>query len=462
MNKIGKSGAMGGISKMAWTTSSANKKAIGPTRLVMMGLGGAIGAGIFVASAVCVHLAGPGVIVAYLIGGLITALVIMMLGEMGMVEPVTGSFSVYADRYFGHYLGFVSGWMYWTCGVLTMGSEVVAAAILTRWWLPHWSLGSLCLIYSVIITIINFLDVKMFTRVEAWFSYIKVGALMLFIITGAWYLFSGLAPAHFTVRGGFFPNGTRGVLSSLLLVMAAYAGIHVIGLAMSNVQEPARTVPRAVYLLGAAVIILYVGASTVLTGLVPWTQVNVKASPFVPALRSMGIPAVGSILNAVILSAVLTAMNTNMYGVPRMLQSLGRRKEAPGFLTRVNDKKIPVYALIVSAAVLFAFVGLTYVLPQRIFVYIASAGAFTAIFNWIVICFTYLRFRRQRAAENRQKGQMKLWGYPYTTYLALALLFLVVLTIPLGPDQWVGLVGGLAALAVYSGVYLLVYQKAKV
>ncbi|OAT87078.1 amino acid permease [Desulfotomaculum copahuensis] len=436
------------------------KKQLGLLELIMMGLGGAIGSGIFVASGIPIHLAGPGVALVFLAGGLITALVTMMLAEMGVADPERGSFSAYADKYLGRPAGFVSGWMYWTSGILTMATEMVAAALLARFWLPHWPVWLFSLIFATLVTGLNLLDVRSLSRVEEWLAFVKAGMLALFIIAGAAVLL-GFWPGHpspglsnYFGHGGFFPTGPHGPLASLLLVMFAYAGVQVIGLAMADTNNPEQTVPRSIPVINTVLPVLYVGAMLVLTGLTDWSAVKTDGIPFIPVIQSLGIPGAAGLINAVILSAVISAMNSNMYGVPRMLNSLSQRRDAPAFLGRPDRRGVPVYAVLVSAVFLLLIAGLAYLLPEQIFVYVASAGGVTSLFNWVITGFTHLRFRSH---PQRQKDARRLRyaGFPYTTWTAIVLLLVVLGTAALSRGQLAGLISGLVLLVLYVAAFYL-------
>lgn len=437
------------------------EKQIGLLELIMLGLGGAIGSGIFVASGIPVHLAGPGVILVFLTGGIINMLVLMMLAEMGVAQPVSGSFSIYAEEYLGPGMGFVSGWIYWTSGILTLAAEMVAAAMIVRWWLPSWPIWSLSLVVALIITGVSLLDVRAFARLEEWLSFIKVGVLVLVIVLGA-VLLTGLWPGYkspgitnYVAQGGLFPNGWRGILTSLLLVMFTYAGGQVIGLAMGDTRDPAKTVPKAVMAINFTLLFLYIGSITMLTGLIPWSTVPQDGSGFVPFFQLLGVPGVAGIMNAVILSAVLSAMNSNMYGVPRMLNSLANRHEAPAFLAKHDRRGIPVAAVLASMAFLLLVAGMSFLLPQQIFVYIASASGVTILLNWLLIAVTHLRFRLHPRFTQDQK-LLRYPGYPYTTYSVIILLLVVLATAALNHDQLVGLIAGLIIFAIYTGLFYIV------
>jgi L-asparagine transporter-like permease len=420
--------------------------------LTMLGLGGAIGSGIFVASSLAINQAGPAIIITFIVGSVITTLVMTMLGEMSVQEPTSGSFSVYAEEYLGPSMGFISGWIYWLAGILTLSTEMVAAALIIRFWLPTWPIWLISLIIAVVIICIGLLDVRAFARVEEFLSFIKVGILLIIIAIGI-DVFSGISPgikspgmANFITPNGFFPHGLKGALSSLLLVLYAYAGEQIIGPAAGDTQDPPKTIPRAVRAINILLAVLYLGAITTLVGLIPWYKVPLNGSGFVLLFSSLGVPAITTFINAVILSAILSAMNSNMYGVPRMLKSLAERHDAPSFLAKSNRKGVPKYAVLISSICLIVVVGISYFLPQNILVYTASASGVTVLINWLIIALTYVRFRQTSS-------------FPYAAVIAITLLLVAIATSALSSNQLVGLVIGVCLVLIFAAFYFLLAGK---
>ncbi|MGC7873367.1 amino acid permease [Desulfosporosinus sp. SYSU MS00001] len=426
--------------------TNSKKNTLNLPGLTMLGLGGAIGSGIFVASGIAINQAGPSIILSFVIGGIISTLIMFMLAEMSVVEPTTGSFSVYAGEYLGPAMGFISGWMYWVAGILTLATEMVAAALIVRFWLPSWSIWMISLIIAVLIICISLLDVRSLARVEEILSLIKVGILVVVIIMGV-VLFIGLWPglkspgiSNYFNHEGFFPHGLSGFFSSLLLVVYTYAGEQVIGPAAGETQDPVKTVPEAVKIINVALIVLYLGSITTLVGILPWNRVPLNGSGFVPLFGQLGLISISSIMNAVILSAILSAMNSNMYGVPRMLKSLAERHDAPAFLNKEDKRGVPVSAVMLSSAFLLCVVGISYLLPQQILVYIASSAGVALITNWLIIAATHYRFRR------RMNGK---------TIIAAVLLLVVLSTSAMNGNQLVGLMVGIIILMLLACLYFL-------
>ncbi|MCL4424810.1 MAG: amino acid permease [Firmicutes bacterium] len=437
------------------------KRDISFGQLVLLSLGGIIGAGIFLATSLTIPAAGPGVIISYLIGGVIMACVVSFLAEMTTAQPVAGGFSHFAGETLGPYAGFITGWMYWTAGVLTMSSEATAAGIFARWWWPHFPLWGFTLISSLLLTGANLMDVKGFGRVESSLAVIKVAALIFFIVAGSVF-WLGFLPGHpspglanFLGHGGFLPKGWTGVGSALLLVMFAYAGTSVIGLAAAETKDPAQTMPGAIRAITLAVTVLYIGTVTVLVGILPWWELTPGISPMVRAFGLIGLPRSSDLMNLVVLTAVLSSLNAAMYGVSRMLYALAGQGEAPGLFARLNRHGVPQYSVLLSSLFLLLASLLAYVLPHQVFLYLTSSSGFVSMFNWIVISLTHYYFRGMMKKKNPAALRYLAWGHPYTSLLTTALILGVLASAYLVPGQRVGFAGGLALWGLYSLVFLL-------
>ncbi|MDA8334798.1 MAG: amino acid permease [Peptococcaceae bacterium] len=421
--------------------------------LLSIGLGGAIGPGIFVAIGTSIRLAGPAVLALLLVGGLVTVFVTMMLVEMTVIQSAEGSWSVWADRYLGRWAGFLAGWLYWTAGVLIMTTEVVAASLLTMWWLAQSPLWLFSLIFTLLVTGLNFLDVRTLGGIEVWFAFFKVGILVFFIFLGVMFIAGnhpGILP-FWSGRDatGFFPGGWQGTLAALILVMYAYAGIQTIGPSMGDLKDAPTDAPRVVPLLNGPLLILYLAAIAVLINMVRWSNVSVSGSPFVAAFASLHQPVIGGVLNAAILIAVFSALNSIMYGVSRMLTSLAGRGDAPRFLARINRQGVPVPAVAASAACLLLAVVMSYLFPRDIFIYAASAGGVTSMLGWLILGITHLAFRRQE----KERLKLRYPGFPFTTWATMIIILAALAGTFLTPRQTVGMFVSLLLLWLYLGIY---------
>jgi amino acid transporter, AAT family len=433
-------------------------------QLSMMALGGAIGTGLFLGSSLAVRLAGPGIIVTYLLGALVALLLMSALSEMAVAHPTAGSFGVYAEIYVSRWAGFAVRYTYWTVQSIAIGGEATAVAIYCQWWFPGTPAWAWIMFFSALLIYVNTRAVGSFGEFEYWFSLIKVVAIVLFIVFGVAVL-SGLAGSHPAIGlrnyRGFFPHGLKGAWMALVFVIYSYIGTEVIAVAAGETRDPAKTVPRAVRSMVARLIALYVGSMVVLVGIVPWGQIqpgaDVTASPFVRLFELIGVPAAAHLVNFVVLTAALSSMNCNLYLNARMMFSLARSGYAPARFGRVSVRGTPLGALLASAAGMVFATVVAFFFPHSAYVILFGISLFGGLFAWIMIFVTHLyfrpRWRAQEAAATRLPAKMP--GYPYTSLLGLALMLAILLT-----TWWVEgmrntLRAGLPWLAFVSAVYAI-------
>ena len=446
---------------MAALNKEPVKKGFNRNHLVIMALGNIIGSGIFLGSGSVISLAGPAAAPAYLLGGLIMLMEVMFITEMSIVNPAPGAFRVHASEIFGPWMGFVNGWMFWFSGVLGMASEVAAAAIFTSLWLPRVPLWIFCIVYAVIMTGINLNDVRGLSRIESVLASVKVISLVLFILVGFLAVTGVLFPGSFKPSpvfhsvGSFLPKGIHGVLASMIMVLFSYTGTGIIGLAIADAENPARNAPPAIRIIAASVILLYTFSILLVVLMTPWNTVSASASPFVEIFRRMRIPFGGDLLNFIVLTAALSGLNSAMYSASRMLNSLSRDRQAPGLFLILNKNGVPVYALGLSSIALLLAAVLSYLLPSKVFIILAGASGFTAMFNWLTISVTHYFYRRKTLKERPGKLKYKAPGYPFLTLLAIFLIIIVFATSPLYPGQVTGLVGSVVLFAALVVLYFV-------
>ncbi len=451
--KAGKIGVL--IEKQEYIRHDEDRLSAG--ELTMIGVGGIIGAGFFLASGIAIKQAGPAVLINFLLGGIIMAQVFSALAEMSVANPVEGSFRVYAEEALGRMAGFVSGWMYWIAGVLVMSSEVTASAIFTSYWFPEVPLWIFTLIYSLLIIGVNSLGVKEFGIIESWFAGLKVGALIVFIIVGMGILTGVIPPLggvgfhNYIVHGGFFPFGLRGILEASMLVLISFGGVVVAGMAASQTINPRVTVLKATRNIVLILLTLYIGSLLVLLAITPWNTLPKNASPFVVLFRYVNIPYAGSIMNFIILTAALSTMNAAMYAVTRVLFSLGKGDYAPTFLIKTNNRGVAYVALAASSIGLALAVVLSYVLPDTVYQHVTSSAGFILFFNWILILLTHIYYRPILIKKYELKH--KAWGYPYTSWAAVFALIGILLSTVLSPVTRIGFLGGLTIIILLSVFY---------
>ncbi|MET9589714.1 amino acid permease [Streptomyces sp. NPDC006516] len=406
--------------------------------LTMLGLGGVIGAGLFVGSGAGIAVAGPAVVVSYLLAGTLAMLVMRMLGEMSAAMPASGSFSVHAERALGRWAGFSVGWLYWFMLVVVLAVEATAAARIAHSWVPAVDQWLWVLLFMVVFTAANLTAVRNFGEFEFWFAALKVAAIVLFLGLGLLAVF-GLLPdtgavglTNLTGQGGFLPNGWDGVVSGVLTVVFAFGGLEVVTIAAAETDDPARAVGRAVRSAVVRILFFYVGSMLVIVTVLPWTAQQAGLSPYVKVLDSIGVPSAGQIMNIVVFVALLSALNANLYGSSRMVFSLAERGEAPRGLLKVSRGRaggggVPRRAVLASVAFGFVSVLLNLKWPDTVFLYMLNSVGAVLLFVWGLIAASQLRLRRRLEREAPGALTLRMWCFPYLTWATLAGLLAVLL-----------------------------------
>ena len=423
----------------------------------LIALGGTIGVGLFLGSAKAIHKGGPGLILAYVIGGIAVFLIMRALGELLTYRPVAGSFAVYADEFCGPFAGFVTGWSYWFMWVTTVMVEITAIGIYLRYWfadIPQWlpALVALVTLYGV-----NQLAVRVFGELEFWFALIKVTTIVALIVGGLFVIVFHAgelgATASFSnlwSHGGFLPFGIAGVLLTLQMVTFAYQGVELIGVTAGEAQNPDVVLPKATNGITYRILIFYIGALLIIMSLVPWTDLSPDTSPFVLVFEKMRIPAAASIITVVVITAAASSCNSGIFSTGRMLYSLAQRGQAPAVLARLSAQRIPSAGINVSAAVMLIGVVLNYEVPEKAFAWITSISTIGTLWTWGIIVISHRNYRKAVAAGRVRASKFRMPGAPYTNWLVVA--FLIGVTAMLSRDEdtrialyvapfWFGLLG---------------------
>ncbi|MEV6855550.1 amino acid permease [Streptomyces microflavus] len=407
--------------------------------LTMLGLGGVIGAGLFVGSGAGIAVAGPAIVVSYLIAGALAMLVMRMLGEMSAAMPASGSFSVHAERALGRWAGFSVGWLYWFLLVVVLAVEATAAAQIAHGWVPAVEPWAWVLLFMVVFTAANLTAVKNFGEFEFWFASLKVGAIVVFLGLGVLAVLGWLPDTdpvgmtNLTGQGGFLPNGWGGVVSGVLTVVFAFGGLEVVTIAAAETDDPARAVGRAVRSAVVRILFFYVGSMLVIVTVLPWTAQQAGLSPYVKVLDSIGVPSAAQIMNIVVFVALLSALNANLYGSSRMVFSLAERGEAPRALLKVSGGSqgkaggVPRRAVLASVAFGFVSVLLNLLWPDTVFLYMLNSVGAVLLFVWALIAASQLRLRARLEQEAPGALALRMWWFPYLTWLTLAGLFAVLM-----------------------------------
>jgi AAT family amino acid transporter len=436
------------------------QRGLGERQIRLMALGAAIGVGLFLGSANAIKMAGPGIMLSYLIGGAVIFIIMRALGEMAVHNPVAGSFSRYAQDYIGPLAGYLTGWNYWFLWLVTCIAEITAVGIYMGLWFPDvprwiWALAALGAMGSI-----NLLAVKAYGEFEFWFALIKVVTIVLMIIGGTGMIVFGLGNdgvaigiSNLWVNGGFFPNGAQGVLMSLQMVMFAYLGVEMIGLTAGEAANPKKSIPDAINSVFWRILIFYVGAMFVILSIYPWNEIGTQGSPFVMTFERLGIKTAVGIINFVVVTAALSSCNGGIFSTGRMLFNLAQQGQAPRAFAKTTANGVPRWAILVSMVALLFGVLLNYLVPEKVFMWVTSISTFGAIWTWGVILVTQMKFRKTLSTADIKTLAFRMPFYPYGSYVALAFLMLVIGLMAYFPDTRIALIVGPAWLVLLTVLY---------
>lgn len=372
------------------------KRSLKPRHIMMLTLGGTIGSGIFKGSSSSIGLAGPGVILPYLIGGIILLVAMKSMAELAVNNSKAKTLRDLMEPILGRFTGYFIGWIYWTNWVLVMAAEMAAASSFMQYWLPNTPLWALALVMSVLMTLLNLFDVSIYGETEYWLAGIKIATLSLFVIFGAFLIFAHhpAEAAHNLIGyGGFLPHGMSGILSAMLVVMFSFGGIEMIGMTLGETEDPEHTIPKAVNGVIARVMLFYILPILVIVSLVPWNSLGFTQSPFVTVFSEIGIPYVGGIMNFVLLTAVLSAVNTGMYAASRMLYTQAVHGSAPKAFAVLSKKKVPIRALLFSTMFLYIGVIIAFFAKGHTFDYLMVFPSFAVMLVWAFLLVANMKSR---------------------------------------------------------------------
>ncbi|WP_208401102.1 amino acid permease [Amycolatopsis viridis] len=425
----------------------------------LIALGGVIGAGLFVGSGVVIQSAGPAAVISFLIAGLITVLIMRMLAEMTVARPALGSFYVYAREALGNRAGFAVGWMYWYFFVIVVAVEAVAGGRILRLWLPGVPLWVLSLGLLLLLTATNLVSARSYGEFEYWFSSIKVIAIVVFLVLGALYLFGIWPGSHGGVgnlvsQGGFAPMGIGAVLAAVVPCVGFYTGAEIVTIAAAESSEPRRAIAKAMRSIVFRVVLFYVGSVFVVVAVKAWNSPDTAVSPYAAVLDVLGIPAVATIMNAIVLTAVLSCLNSALYTSSRMLFALTRNGDAPKVFTKLSRSGVPRRAIIAGTAVGYVSVIAAYTSPDLIFQFLVNSYGAVALFVYLSIAVAQVRLRKR--LQNTDPGALglKMWLFPWLSYATIALMVAVILAMAFLPSTrsqfWLSAVTLVLILAAYQ------------
>ena len=428
----------------------------------LMALGSTIGVGLFLGSATAIQIAGPAILLAYLLAGMVAFVVLRTLGEMAVHEPVAGSFASYASSYINPLAGYMVGWGYWTYWVVVAIAEVTAVGIYMGMWFPDipqwiWALSSI-----ILMGLINLIAVKVFGEFEFWFALIKIVAIVLMIAMGSAVIFLGftndwvpMGLSNLWQHGGFFPNGLSGFLLSLHMVLFAYVGIEMIGLSAGEAQNPKKTIPMAIDSLTWRILIFYLGALLVILAIFPWNEVGQQGSPFVAMFERIGLREAAGVINFVVITAALSSCNAGIFSGGRLLWALSANGYAPKRFAHLSNNGVPHRAVIGTVCIPMVGVILNYFVPEKAFHYMMAAVTFVGLMVWIAILCTHFRFRASLSKEQLSALSYRTPWWPYSSWFALAFIALVIVLMSFHEDARMALIVGPILLGLYFVLYFI-------
>ena len=408
------------------------KRELSTNQITMIAMGCAIGTGLFLGSGLAISLAGPSVLISYAVGAFIVLLLMGCLAEITVAYPTSGSFGTIAEKYISPLAGFLVRYSYWIANVLAIGVEVSAIAVYMKYWFPDVPGSVWIFLFAALLIYVNATSVNTFGNFEFVFSLIKVSAIVIFILLGA-YVLIGAAPAsemgieNYVNAGGFMPFGFWGLWVAVFISLFSFLGTEMIAVTAGEAKDPDIAVPRALKATVFRLSTFYVLTIGIMLMIVPWQEAGVEVSPFVKVMEILNIPGASGIMNFIILTAALSAMNSQLYASTRMIFSLSEQRQAPAFFKKVSRKGVPVRALLISTMGIFLAAGIKVVLPDTSYAFMMGISMFGAIFTWFMVFISHLFFRRNWERTGGRRLPVKMYGYPYLTILGA--IFLLALTV---------------------------------
>ncbi|MGB6245958.1 amino acid permease [Gordonia sp. (in: high G+C Gram-positive bacteria)] len=429
-------------------------------------LGSAIGTGLFYGSAEAIRAAGPSVLLAYLIGGAVIYLVLRALGELVVRNPVAGSFGEFAGEHIGPLAGFLTGWTFIFEMIVVCLADVTAFGVYMGFWFPDVPRWTWVLAVVLFIGAVNLLSVTVFGELEFWFTLVKIVAIVAMIVGGVAILIFGFGvhdPAQGVTNlwsdGGFMPNGIAGFLSSFAVVMFAFGGTEIIGITAGEAADPSRTIPKAVNTVPVRILLFYVCTLAVIMAITPWSQIGGDRSPFVQIFEALGVGPAAAVLNVVVITAALSAINSDIFGAGRMMYGLAQRGQAPAAMKVVTRNGVPWFTVVVMVGALLLAVVLNWLMPDRVFLLVASIATFATIFVWLMILLSQYRARRAMSSAEQRTLEFGVPFWPYGQLLAIGFLGFVAVILVVDADTRIAFLTGTVWLVALTVAYRLFVSR---
>ncbi len=434
-------------------------KSLKSRHVAMIAIGGIIGAGLFVGSSTAISTIGPAAIVSYALAGLVVLLVMRMLSEMAVAIPGIQSFPEFARIGLGHWAGFLSGWLYWYFWVVVVAVEAIAGAVIIHGWIavPTWIIGVLLM---AALTVVNLMSTRSYGEFEFWFSSLKVGAIVAFIILAGAYCFgigNGGQPtfSNLVSHGGFMPNGPMSVLAGVTTVIFSLVGAEIATIAAAESDEPARTVARMTASVALRILIFYILSMLFIVSIAPWTSIVAGTSPFATALTAMAIPGAATIMNLVVLVAVLSCLNSGLYVTSRVLFALAAQGDAPQALVSVNKRGVPVRAILIASLFSYAALAASVLSPERVFNFLVNASGALMLIIYGLIGLAQIAIRKRIEAQAPERLTIRMWLFPGLSYATLTAILVVLAAMAITPDLTSQFLSSLLVTALFLAVFML-------
>jgi GABA permease len=442
------------------------RRELRPRHLRMIALGGIIGASLFVGSGAVIHTVGPAAVLSYVIGGLLVVFVMRMLGEMAAAQPTLGSFMEYARESLGGWAGFTVGWLYWYYWVGIVAFEAVVGAQILQKWVPDVPQWTFALVLMVVLTATNLASVRSFGEAEYWLASVKVACITVFLLVGTLYVI-GLWPdstgsVTHIADDGFLAEGAFAVVHGVVIVVFSYFGAEIVTIAASESKEPAKAIATATVTVIWRVLLFFVGSVTLLVMITPWDQVpHDGTSPFAAAFDRFGIPAVETIMNIVVLTAVVSVLNSGLYIASRMLFAMREHGWAPHWVGDTGRRGVPWKGILLSTALGYVAVVMSFVSPDRVFYFIINSAGAVALFLYGIIALSQLRMRNRLERDAPERLKLKMWLHPWLSWATFVCVVLVLISMALVDDTRSQLWLSLISLAGFLAAYALVTRRAE-
>lgn len=449
---------MNEIASAATAEANTLSRSLRPRHVTMIAIGGIVGAGLFVGSSAAIAAAGPAILATYALTGFLVLLIMRMLGEMAVDMPNVRSFTEFARVGLGNWAGFSVGWLYWFFWVVVVPVEAIAGAEIIENWIamPSWEIG---VVLMVVMTAVNLLSARAYGEFEFWFSSIKVAAILSFILVAAAHVF-GLVPpggtgfSNLTAHGGFAPNGWLTVLAAVTTVIFSMVGAEIVTIAAVESAEPSRAVARMTSSVISRILVFYIGSILMVLCVVPWTAIVPGESPFTLALDTMQIPFASTIMAWIILTAVLSCLNSAFYVCSRVLFVLAGHGDAPRWLVKTNKRHVPSHSVMLASIAGFAGVIASILSPSGVFAFLLTASGALIVYVYIAIAVSQIRVRRQHEREGKPASSLPMWLFPWLSYLAIAGMVAVLVALAVTPARaaefWTSAGTVAVALAAYA------------